>query len=151
MPFRSLFNMYCVFNLMSFFAKWELNHNVSCFYDWGSNFFTWHTRNICVGHHCDIFLDMFQRYEIVNGITEVEDVKVEEAAATETNGSGKINEKNILCWEMTENPWLATIFKYLNFIQRNLKFTSIISNELTLSTIKSSERSSWVLAKCDED
>ena len=40
---------------------------------------------------------MFQRYEIVNGITEVEDVKVEEAAATETNGSGKTNGKNILC------------------------------------------------------
>ena len=31
----------------------------------------------------------FQRYEIVNGITEVEDIKVEEKEATETNVPGK--------------------------------------------------------------
>ena len=67
---------------------------------------------------------MFQRYEIVNGITEVEDVKVEEAAATETNGPGKTNEKNILCWETTENSWLATNFQYAfsnNFYQKKFK------------------------------
>jgi hypothetical protein len=34
----------------------------------------------------------FQRYEIVNGITEVEDDKVDEKETTETNESGKAYE-----------------------------------------------------------